>query len=185
MTDTPMMVPNMELVDKVFLHIRNRDHWNQRRWSYVEDQDKPLNAFDYALDENADENECGSTMCFGGWACTLAKNVKVTEHWAFDPITPLLPDGSEAMGWFQAAAMTLGFNPYLAEKVFFNYSDNIDEFETEVREAIAQYGHLTRAQVAELYETSTNREYNVSYVMNFLFEGVGGNERFNDDGQPE
>lgn len=183
MTDNeqPMMTVNMELVDKVFKHLHKRNNWNQRGWMKTKYNDG-LNVLEFLLDQDAETNTCGFTMCFGGWACAISGNV-AQDNESFDGFTATRPDKNgepQYTSWFAAAAFALGFNPYLAELVFFNYAENLDEFERTVRSDIEKYGKLTRREAMRMHHNYYRSEYGTSTLFNDdeFFKGIGGDERF-------
>src|SRR5689334_19540107 len=177
----PMMTVNMELVDKVFKHLHERNNWNQRGWVKRRDSDwDNLDVIEFFENETASNSECGFTMCFGGWACVISGNVK-KNNMTYDRVDPTL-DG-RVSDWFLAAAHALGFNPFLAELVFFNFSKDLDEFEREVRELIARYGNMTRTEAMRAYHNREQfrSEYTAHYLFNYMFKDVGGDEEFNEE----
>lgn len=147
MTDKkPMAVVNMEMVDKVFQHIREENHWNQTSWVqeiWLSDAD------DY--DESTEDEICGTNRCFGGWAVFLAGRIKgdsnSSDSYAVD-------EAGVGSNWFVEACRVLGFNPWLGEKVFYNYTSDLDDFEAETRVAIAALGDMTRDEVRTEFDSN-------------------------------
>jgi hypothetical protein len=124
----PMRNVNMPLVERVFEQIRETPQlWDQANWS--------------------ENSECGTTHCFGGWACVLEERVKeVNTDYGHTQLLAIDEDG-DTSAYAHEAAKLLGFNPVLAGKVFYNTDQNFELFEKQVREDIKKYGNMTKRQV--------------------------------------
>jgi len=135
--NVPAATPNMELVDLVFKAIReDLAHWSQLGW-----------ATNYDID--GDGLTCNTYYCFGGWALSLSNRLRKPIDGGPTLWNAVDKDGNWML--FQDAANeVLGFNDLLGDKVYHNFTSNIDEFEKAVRQDIVEYGHLTAEQVAEI-----------------------------------
>ncbi len=128
----PAAIVNMELVERIFTQIRETPHlWDQAGW--------------------ADKTSCGTTHCFGGWACVLEGRTALDDNgyeYAIDE------DGCRT-GFSTEAAKLLGFNLVLAREVFYDippYRSDVATFEQRVRKSINKYGKLTKQQVNNMLD---------------------------------
>ncbi len=131
--NVPMATPNMALVFKVLDKIaENEDKWSQYHWV---DTDGFL----------PEDEICGTTKCFGGWAVGLSNRIQVDET---EIVFPVDVDGKKST-WFGEACRLLGFNPYLGELVFFTMEHDLNYFKNLVLDYIVEFGYLTRDEVQE------------------------------------
>jgi hypothetical protein len=116
---------NLELVEQTLDWIRaHRNQWDQNLFVIPE----------YGNDGNVDL--CKSTFCFAGTAQFLTNRIKVNDR-AHGGYRPLMPDGSDAYSFEDAAMATLGLTEEQAQSIFYCVTSDFDKFEAHVRWVIA------------------------------------------------
>lgn len=152
------MAVNMVLVNKVLDQIKAKpENWDQTTWTSPD-----FNDYDFS-DDDPEFNLCGSRFCFGGWALFLSNRLRAIP-WKRDMEIVDEYGNRSLAGYFDVGMRLLGFNEYLATRIFYSgWYESPEEFATFVLESIDKYGELDADGVEDafLYDTraANNRVY--------------------------
>lgn len=136
---------NVELARQTLQAIRDHeDRWNQRQFVELKDETSP---------------ECGTTLCFAGFAACLTGAEFVppevyfddtengTKYW-YQPNTVITPEG-DTVGVESYAMDVLGLNYGQANTIFYNFTDDVDELASVVEQVIAEGPNEVEEAVTE------------------------------------